>query len=98
MNQFKWIKLNAFLLWAFSMGSPTTLLAASKVDFNRDIRPVLSDNCFACHGPDTKKIKGGLRLDLRENAVKAAKSGKVALVPGKPKESEVMRRLLRSLA
>ncbi len=68
-------------------------LAAPKVDFNRDVRPVLSDNCFACHGPDAAKVKGGLRLDLRDAAVAPAKSGKKALVPGKPSESELVRRL-----
>jgi hypothetical protein len=67
--------------------------AAPKVDFNRDIRPLLSDNCFACHGPDAKKVKGGLRLDLRDVAVKPAKSDKIAIVPGKPDESELVRRI-----
>ena len=71
-----------------------TAFAAPKVEFNRDIRPLLSDNCFACHGPDTQKVKGGLRLDVRDQAVKPAKSGKVALVPGRPAESELVRRLL----
>jgi len=65
-----------------------------RVDFRRDIQPLLSDNCFACHGPDTQKIKGGLRLDLRDAAVKPAKSGKVALVPQKAAESELVRRIL----
>ena len=67
--------------------------AAPKVDFNRDVRPVLSDKCFACHGPDSQKVKGGLRLDLREKALAPAKSGKSAIVPGKPAESELVRRL-----
>ena len=39
--------------------------AQGKIDFNRDIRPILSDKCFACHGPDTSKLKGKLRLDVR---------------------------------
>ena len=64
-----------------------------KVDFTRDIRPLLSDNCFACHGPDAKSLKGKLRLDLAESATKPAKSGKVAIVPGKPGESELIQRL-----
>ncbi len=67
--------------------------AAAKVDFNRDVRPLLSDNCFACHGPDTQKMKGGLRLDRREAALQPAKSGKVALVPGRPDESELVKRI-----
>ena len=64
-----------------------------KVDFTRDIRPLLSDNCFACHGPDAKSLKGKLRLDLPESAKKPAKSGKIAVVPGKPAESELVARL-----
>ncbi len=67
--------------------------AVGRPDFNRDIRPILSDNCFACHGPDTQKIKGGLRLDLRESALRPAKSELPAIVPGKPAESELVRRI-----
>lgn len=68
---------------------------AENVQFNRDIRPILSDNCFACHGPDLKKLKGGLRLDLRDQAIKPAKSGKTAIVPGKPEESELVSRIFQ---
>jgi hypothetical protein len=67
--------------------------AAPKVDFNREIRPLLSDNCFACHGPDTKKMKAGLRLDQREAATKPLKSGGIAIVPGNPEASELVRRI-----
>lgn len=66
---------------------------AAGVDFVRDIRPILSDHCFACHGPDDKARKGGLRLDLKEDAFKAGKSGQTAIVPGKPAESELIRRV-----
>jgi len=66
---------------------------AAKLDFNRDIRPILSDNCFACHGPDTQKIKGGLRLDSHEAALKPAKSGAPAIVPGKPEKSALLQRI-----
>src|SRR5438094_7857907 len=66
---------------------PDTAQAQGKLDFNRDIRPILSDKCFACHGPDTSKLKGKLRLDLRDVAIK-----KGAIVPGKPDESELIRR------
>ena len=68
--------------------------AAPKLDFNRDIRPILSDNCFACHGPDTQKVKGGLRLDLKDAAFKPGKSGALALVPGKPEKSELLKRIV----
>jgi len=66
---------------------------SQKVDFNRDIRPILSDTCFKCHGPDPKHVKGGLRLDLPEVATKPAKSGKTAIVAKKPSQSELIRRL-----
>ena len=56
------------------------------VDFNRDVRPILSDKCFACHGPDEKHRKAKLRLDVEASA-------KAVLAPGKPEESELVRRI-----
>jgi hypothetical protein len=61
---------------------------ADDVSFNRDIRPILSDNCFACHGPDISTRKAKLRLDQREVAIKAG-----AIVPGKADQSEMIRRI-----
>jgi hypothetical protein len=63
------------------------------VRFNRDIRPLMSDTCFHCHGFDPKSRKGGLRLDIREEALKAGKSGEIAIVPGKPDQSEIIKRI-----
>lgn len=67
-----------------------------EIDYNFHIRPILADNCFACHGPDAKKRKAGLRLDIAEEAYKALKEnpGKHALVPNKPKSSEVYLRII----
>ncbi|MBU6179953.1 MAG: hypothetical protein KGR69_09815, partial [Verrucomicrobia bacterium] len=61
----------------------------AKVEFNRDIRPILSDNCFYCHGNDPNHREGKLRLDLRDEAL-----AKEAFIPGKPKESELVFRIL----
>ncbi len=71
----------------------TRLFAADAPDFSRDVRPILSQHCFKCHGPDDKARKGGLRLDLRDSATKEAKSGAVALVPGQPDKSELVARI-----
>ncbi len=67
--------------------------SAAKIDFARDVRPILSGSCFKCHGPDTATRKGGLRLDVREDALKPAKSGDKAIVPGKVKESALVARI-----
>ncbi len=66
---------------------------APSIDFNRDIRPILSENCFACHGPDTNKRKAGLRLDQKESAFGEAESGARAIVPSQPEKSELIARI-----
>src|SRR5687768_9204906 len=66
-----------------------------KVSYNFHIRPILSDKCFKCHGPDVSKLEAGLRLDLPELAFRELKEtkGAYALVPGKPGESELFKRI-----
>ena len=63
-----------------------------KIRFNRDVRPILSGNCFYCHGPDPKHREAELRLDLREGAI-ADLGGYAAIVPGKPNESTLIKRV-----
>lgn len=69
------------------------LASETPINFNRDIRPILTENCFKCHGFDKAARKGGLRLDDRDAAMLPAKSEKRAIVPGKIDESELVRRI-----
>jgi hypothetical protein len=84
----------AFPLASALLLSACAAWAAVPIEFNRDIRPILSDNCFTCHGPDTAKRKSGLRLDEKESAFGKAESGESAIVPGDPEKSELMRRIV----
>ncbi len=68
---------------------------AGNIDYNRDIRPILAENCTQCHGPDEGKRKGELRLDNRADALKEH-DGVRAIVPGKPEASELVARVLTS--
>ena len=65
------------------------------ISYNRDIRPILSDKCFSCHGPDVSKIKAGLRLDLPASAFAELEKNKghFAIVPGNPEKSELIKRI-----
>ncbi|MCP4977661.1 MAG: DUF1549 domain-containing protein, partial [Maribacter sp.] len=69
-----------------------------EVDFNQHVKPILSDKCFICHGPDKGKIKAGLQLHLPDLAYAELKDspGKYAIVPGNLKKSEVVHRILTS--
>jgi hypothetical protein len=68
-------------------------LAAEPVRFNRDIRPIMSDTCFRCHGPDARARQAGLRLDQRDEALKQSKTGVTPIVPGDPDKSAIVRRV-----
>jgi hypothetical protein len=75
-------------------GSMTFAAEADEpLKYNRDIKPILSGNCFFCHGPDHESRQAGLRLDSRDEALEPADSGAAAIVPGNPSESELVRRI-----
>lgn len=76
------------LLWMCASAFPAENATSGKIGFNESIRPILSDNCFACHGPDQNKRKGKLRLDMRDDAI-----AKKAIVPGNPGESSLIERI-----
>src|SRR5436309_8033605 len=73
---------------AFLFAGNLSLRAQTKIEYNRDIRPILAENCFNCHGPDSASRKAGLRLDRRDEAVKAE-----AFVPGEPDKSALVERI-----
>src|SRR5579872_2070849 len=82
------------IVWAFftraALGAEGV---GAKVDFNREIRPILSDVCFQCHGPDKNRRKADLRLDVKEDVYKD-RGGYALVVPNKPEESELYVRLV----
>ena len=88
----------AFVLVGLVTGSVMSAVKAAGdgdggPDFNRDVRPVLSNRCFSCHGPDEEKREAGLRLDLREAAVAELDSGSRAIVPRHADDSELIARI-----
>src|SRR5262245_2002608 len=81
---------NILILAVFGWLANTTISrAADKLEYNRDIRPILAENCFACHGPDSAARKADLRLDKRDIALEHE-----AIVPGKPSQSSLLERIL----
>ncbi|QDU50234.1 DUF1553 domain-containing protein [Gimesia panareensis] len=81
----------ASLLWLFLFGQ--ICASGAEIEFNRDVRPILSDLCFQCHGPDSSQRQADLRLDQEAGLLGAAgETG--AVVPGKAAESELFKRLL----
>src|SRR5688500_16293660 len=80
-----------FYLLAFSFGT-VCAEAEQTLDFNRDVRPILAENCFQCHGFDEKARQADLRLDVAGSAL-ADREGVPAIVPGHPERSELWRRI-----
>src|SRR5436190_24181317 len=66
---------------------------AGAIQYNRDIRPILSENCYQCHGPDKNHRKAGLRLDVKEEAFKILESGDHAIVGGDLEKSALIHRI-----
>ena len=83
-----WMRRGILLILAFA--APV----GAEVKYNRDIRPLLADRCFACHGFDPGKRKGDLRLDTREGATLKNAEGRAAVVPGDVESSELWKRLV----
>ncbi len=81
--------------WLLGASLSSAQAADRAIEFNRDIRPILSDNCFSCHGPDKNSRKAKLRLDTREGAFGLI-DGIHPVVAGKPEESEMHRRITTS--
>ena len=88
--QFGHARLVVFVLL---VTSSVARAATPTVKFNRDIRPIMSDTCFRCHGPDSKSRMAGLRLDIRQDALKTTKSGVTPIVPGDPAKSAIIQRV-----
>ncbi len=84
------------LFWSAAIGLWTGTaceVRAEAVDYQRDVQPILAQHCTKCHGVDSSTRESGLRLDQRESALTGGDSGTPAIVPGKPEESELMRRV-----
>jgi hypothetical protein len=78
------------LVW---LGCAISFIATAAVEFNRDVRPILSERCFTCHGPDASKRPSAFRLDTADGARTPLRKGAVAIQPGSPEESELIRRI-----
>lgn len=91
-----WIRLPRVVMPLFAMLIVVVgarLNAAPPADFQRDVQPILAEHCAQCHGVDAAERKSGLRLDLRESALKGGESGAAAIVPGEPDKSELIQRI-----
>ncbi len=81
------------LVLSFALSAATSCGNAGDVDFNNDVRPILSNKCLLCHGPDKEALQSGLRLDMPDVATSPLESGNTAIVPGMPARSDLMARV-----
>lgn len=93
MSRFDPLKCALPLLMLFALDLRCASAEDDSIDFNRDIRPILSDNCFACHGPDQKQRQGGFRLDDKSSALGKGESGEPVIVPGNLDASGLIARI-----
>src|SRR5262245_62812124 len=88
----RWLKVSLLLLAPAASMASVVFSAAEPVRFGRDVLPILSANCFACHGPDEKNRKARLRLDIEADAKATRRSG-APVAPGHPENSLIITRL-----
>ncbi len=82
------------MFWgAWALGQSSVQAVAAEIDFQQDIRPILAEHCYRCHGADADRRQAGLRLDARESATKRLLSGKRAIDPGRPERSSLLYRI-----
>src|SRR5262245_54105960 len=87
----------SLFVFAFACSAMFASLASADdhtIGYRRDVLPIVSDRCFKCHGPDSATRKAGLRLDQSDAAKAALDSGATAIVPGKPDDSELVKRIM----
>src|SRR5690348_16162018 len=90
ISQSRAVSLLTFLVPLMAAASAR---AAAAPDFQRDVQPILAEHCAKCHGIDADNRKSGLRLDVREDALKGGESGTAAILPGEPEKSELIERI-----
>src|SRR5947208_10792443 len=88
-----WPGLKSLPILLFFQASALFGAAPGAIEYNRDIRPIISENCFACHGADSAARKAGLRLDRFEDATAPRKDAEPAIIPGKAEASLLVQRI-----
>src|SRR5437764_406751 len=87
------IRLPSITLLVICTVAGSSARAAPPVGFQRDVQPIFAEHCAQCHGGDEANRKSGLRLDLRDSALKGGESGTAAIVPGQLEQGELIRRI-----